>query len=128
MENKVPSEKVTDVTTPDLITRVYSPLDFFPSNFGNLLRKQNTAEEYFIWLHNAKSSPPPGSLIKSCCYTVPCPWMWASLKVLGREFTAQKENVARNSVEVYKTHKSLCKLDKVIVLAWCFSSFPLALC
>lgn len=43
--------------------------------------------------------------------------MWASLKVLGREFTAQKENVARNSVEVYKTHKSLCKLDKVIVLA-----------
>lgn len=48
MENKVPSEKVTDVTTPDLITRVYSPLDFFLSNFGNLLRKQNTAEEYFI--------------------------------------------------------------------------------
>lgn len=91
-ETQVPSAKVIDLdfATLDLITWVYSPLDLFPSNFGNFLRKQNTAEEYFIWLHNAKSSPPPGSLIKSCFYTAPCPWIRVSLKVSGGEFTTEK--------------------------------------
>lgn len=91
-ETWVPSAKVIDLdfATLDLITWVYSPLDLFPSNFGNLLRKQNTAEEYFIWLHNVKSSPPPGSLIKSCFYPVPCPWIQVSLKVSGGEFMTEK--------------------------------------
>lgn len=80
-----------EFVTTDLITWfILHWIYYILSNFAKFLRNEKAVEVYLIWLHNTKSSPPPGSLIKSCFFTGICPWMCAALRVSERKFIIEE--------------------------------------